>query len=152
MSVYIRQFVLDRVEDESGISGTGIVAEGVVFTDGTTVLRWKTKNRSTSVYASLAELKAIHGHGGKTRVVVCGDPFSRGFSDAGQDACENAPFASIGGLDKRSAMVAPKYIIAEERERYLDGYRAFARATYGADWATCSFGWAPALEIGGSNG
>ena len=67
----IVRFHLERDEDESGVSGTGIVAEGVVFTDGTAVLRWRTKPyASTAVYASLAELEHIHGHGGKTRVVI----------------------------------------------------------------------------------
>lgn len=64
-------FYLERDEDESGVSGTGVVAEGVVFSDGTAVLRWRTKPyASTAIYGSLAELEHIHGHGGKTRVVL----------------------------------------------------------------------------------
>lgn len=63
-----RRFVLDRLEDASGVSGTGPVAEGVAFTDGTAVLRWTTAHRSTAVYASMAELEAIHGHEGRTVV------------------------------------------------------------------------------------
>ena len=35
-----RAFVLQRNEDETGVSGTGIVAEGVEFSDGTVALRW----------------------------------------------------------------------------------------------------------------
>ena len=48
-------------------SGTGKVAEGVVFMDGTAVMRWLTEHRSTTVYESAREVVAIHGHGGKTR-------------------------------------------------------------------------------------
>lgn len=36
--------------------------EGVVFTDGTTVLRWLTAARSTSVWADFETMWRIHGH------------------------------------------------------------------------------------------
>jgi hypothetical protein len=36
--------------------------EGVVFSDGTTVLRWLTEFRSTSVWSSFAEMAKVHGH------------------------------------------------------------------------------------------
>jgi hypothetical protein len=62
----MRLFALDRHEDESGISGVGIVAEGVVFGDGTTVLRWLCELKSTAVYESVSDLIMIHGHDGKT--------------------------------------------------------------------------------------
>lgn len=61
-------FKLVRLVDESGISGTGDVAQGVVFRDGTVAMRWMTDKRSTSVYTSMQDLLAIHGHGGKTEV------------------------------------------------------------------------------------
>lgn len=64
----IRGFVLDRDEDISGVSGTGIIAEGVVFSDGTAVLRWTCEHTSTAIYDSVEELMAIHGHGGTTRL------------------------------------------------------------------------------------
>jgi hypothetical protein len=35
-----RPFVLRRLVDETGVSGTGVVAEGVEFSDGTVALRW----------------------------------------------------------------------------------------------------------------
>jgi hypothetical protein len=66
----MRLFVLDRTEDISGTSGTGRVAEGVVFTDGTAVLRWRTvPYASTAIYDSIDDLHAIHGHGGATQIV-----------------------------------------------------------------------------------
>jgi hypothetical protein len=64
-----RLFNLVRTEDISGVSGTGIVAEGAQFSTGKCVLSWVTKYRSVAVYDSLEELEAIHGHDGKTRVV-----------------------------------------------------------------------------------
>lgn len=69
----IERFYLNRVEDETGVSGTGIVAEGVQFTDGTAVLRWTTATSSTAVYASIGDVEAIHGHGGSTQIVWAGD-------------------------------------------------------------------------------
>jgi len=36
--------------------------EGVVFTDGTCAIRWMTACRSTSIFASYAEMFRIHGH------------------------------------------------------------------------------------------
>lgn len=71
----MKRFVLDRHEDESGVSGTGLVAEGVVFSDGTCALRWLGDLRSTAVYESLADIEAIHGHSGKTLVVIYSDEY-----------------------------------------------------------------------------
>jgi hypothetical protein len=36
--------------------------EGVIWTDGTVSLRWLTACRSTSVWASVADMLNIHGH------------------------------------------------------------------------------------------
>lgn len=63
---------LERDEDVSGVSGVGIVAYGAMFPDGSVVLRWDTRVRSTVMYDSLEDLEAITGHGGKTRVVFDG--------------------------------------------------------------------------------
>lgn len=65
-------FVLHREEDESGVSGTGAVAQGVIFTDGTVALRWMTGLRSTGIYDSIEDVEKIHGHGGKTKVKFLG--------------------------------------------------------------------------------
>lgn len=64
-----RRFLLRRIHDATGVSGTGYVAEGVMFTDGSAVLRWRTRATSTAVYRSMADIEAIHGHDGDTRVV-----------------------------------------------------------------------------------
>ncbi len=62
------RFFLSRTEDESGVSGTGHVADGVRFSNGKTVLCWTTSNTSVAVYDDMATMIAIHGHGGKTVV------------------------------------------------------------------------------------
>lgn len=64
-----RTFTLIRTEDISGVSGTGIVAEGVEFTDLTVALRWRSDpHPSTVLHDSIAAVEAIHGHGGRTKV------------------------------------------------------------------------------------
>jgi hypothetical protein len=64
----MRRFLLIRIEDVSGVSGTGRVAEGVLFSTGKCVLSWVTEFRSVAVYDNIEELNAIHGHNGRTRV------------------------------------------------------------------------------------
>ena len=65
-------FVLRRDQDASGVSGVGVVAQGVVFTDGTVALRWMVDTRSTGIYDSIEDVERIHGHHGMTRVVWLG--------------------------------------------------------------------------------
>jgi hypothetical protein len=64
-----RRYVLRREVDQSGISGTGDVADGIVWPDGTTTLRWRGQYASVAHWANLAHVEAIHGHGGLTRIV-----------------------------------------------------------------------------------
>jgi hypothetical protein len=65
----MKTFHLDRLEDETGVSGIGKVAEGVQFTDGTVAIRWLTDKASMGVYQSIEDVETIHGHGGKTQIV-----------------------------------------------------------------------------------
>jgi hypothetical protein len=70
----MRRFALLRHEDETGVSGVGIVAEGVESPDGRVVLFWRqsatdpNKPGSTGFYTDISEMIAIHGHGGRTIV------------------------------------------------------------------------------------
>lgn len=64
-----RRFRLVRTTDVSGVSGTGTVAEGCVFTNGKAVLAWLPTDRyegAVNVYVSIADLEAVHGHDGAT--------------------------------------------------------------------------------------
>jgi hypothetical protein len=65
----IATFHLLRLDDESGVSGVGWVAEGAVFSNGWVVLVWATDTPSLNFYESIADVEAIHGHGGRTRIV-----------------------------------------------------------------------------------
>lgn len=70
-----RTFVLRRHEDATGVSTAHgakpgqDVAWGVEFPDGPCVIRWCVSEiRQTAVFASLDDIRAVHGHDGKTEV------------------------------------------------------------------------------------
>lgn len=65
----MREFVLMRNEDPSGVSGTGKVAEGVEFHDGQVVLSWFGQHHSIEVSPDIETVVAVHGHGGRTQIV-----------------------------------------------------------------------------------
>ncbi len=65
-STNFRRFRLRRHVDASGVSGTGLVAEGVQFSDGHCAMRWLTDTASVAIYDSITDLEAIHGHEGAT--------------------------------------------------------------------------------------
>ena len=60
--------------------------------------------------------------------------FRRGWNDAAQDTCENAPLASVGGEDLIFNMRPPDYIAVADEAEYLAGYRASCLNMYGVDW------------------
>lgn len=66
-----RRFNVFRVIDETGYSGTGVVAQGIVFGNGKVVLCWLNGNSGVSsiaIYESETDLLKIHGHGGTTGI------------------------------------------------------------------------------------
>jgi len=65
----MRRFHLHRLEDESGKSGKGIVAEGCVFTDGKVAIRWTSTTPSWIMFDSVEHMERIHGHDGKTKII-----------------------------------------------------------------------------------
>ena len=69
---YAQPFVLMRDTDVSGVSGTGVVADGVAFPDGTVALRWRGGNPTSVVFHDngVESVEAIHGHGGATAEVA----------------------------------------------------------------------------------
>ena len=58
----MRRFVMHREFDVSGVSGTGLVLEGVLFSTGVVVVHWLTPppRGSISVFDSLDQFLAIH--------------------------------------------------------------------------------------------
>ena len=72
-------FTMQRDQDITGVSGTGAVAHGAVFPDGTTVVRWRELapgdpnydrgvRATTVVFPNFAAVEALHGHAGATRI------------------------------------------------------------------------------------
>lgn len=72
----IRRFLLVRDRDDNGISGTGTVAEGVEWSDGTAVIRWTVgpgvpgAGYPTTAHhdGGIESVMAIHGHHGTTHI------------------------------------------------------------------------------------
>lgn len=71
----MRTFKLVRREDVSGVSGTGVVAEGVEFHDGEVVMSWFGEHHTSERAPNIQEIEFLHGHDGRT-VVVWDDSFS----------------------------------------------------------------------------
>lgn len=64
-----KRFVLVREEDVSGTSGTGVVAEGIQWSNGTCSMHWMSQFDTKEDLGSIAAVEEIHGHGGKTKIV-----------------------------------------------------------------------------------
>jgi hypothetical protein len=75
----VRTFKLLRLEDETGKSGTGHVAEGIRWSDGSVSLRWTGPTPSFVNYEGVpsdleiqregdVHVRVVHGHAGKTMV------------------------------------------------------------------------------------
>lgn len=67
-----RRFELHRDTDVTGVSGEGVVAEGLHFVEpDVIVLRWTSQWPTSVVWheRGLASVEAVHGHGGATRIV-----------------------------------------------------------------------------------
>jgi hypothetical protein len=58
----MRRFTMTRQADASGVSGTGVVLEGVHFSSGVVVIHWLTPapRGSISIFDSLDQFLAIH--------------------------------------------------------------------------------------------
>ena len=70
----MRRFQLKRNEDASGVSGTGIVAEGVEFTSGMVAMTWHSPHRCVNIYENIKTVEELHGHEGKTEVIFLDNP------------------------------------------------------------------------------
>ncbi|MFI0262523.1 hypothetical protein ACH4OW_26180 [Streptomyces sp. NPDC017056] len=64
-----RRFHLQRDADVTGMSGTGHVADGVLWPDGTASIRWRGTRPSIVHWDRLDDAETVHGHGGATRIV-----------------------------------------------------------------------------------
>lgn len=69
----IKLFQLHRHRDVSGVSGVGIVAEGIVFTTGLVAMSWLSDKHCVAMYEDIETVERIHGHDGATVVVFLPD-------------------------------------------------------------------------------
>tara|TARA_A200000159_G_C7193685_1_gene284853 strand:+ start:446 stop:769 length:324 start_codon:yes stop_codon:yes gene_type:complete len=76
----MKMFYLNRIEDDSGISGTGRVAQGFIFDNGKVALTWLSEHPSVTIYDNIGEVRAIHSHGGNTEIEMIPD-FKRAFNE-----------------------------------------------------------------------
>lgn len=65
----MRLFHLVRDHDVSGVSGTGIVAEGCELSNGSVVMTWLSTHHSIVIYPNIKEVESVHGHEGSTKIV-----------------------------------------------------------------------------------
>lgn len=65
----MKKFYLQRNTDETGVSGTGRVAEGVIFSNNWCAMTWLTDNTSVAFYPDIDTLDKIHGHSGSTKII-----------------------------------------------------------------------------------
>lgn len=66
---FARRFILERNKDVTGTSGTGTVAEGVMFSGGKVALHWFSHYGAVNVYDSIEVVRVLHGHSGSTQIV-----------------------------------------------------------------------------------
>lgn len=76
-----RMIALYRIEDESGVSGEGLVATGIELPDGGVAIQWlneenlstETERNGWALYPSehgVEDALEVHGHEGRTKVIV----------------------------------------------------------------------------------
>lgn len=105
-----RRFVLVRQVDVTGISGTGIVVEGVQFSDGTVAVRWldtgvpevhreRGVRPTTVIHESVQSVVALHGHNGATKLVWYDDPLDDDEDTEGFIRAYLATFPEGGSLE-----------------------------------------------------
>lgn len=105
MTIQPRRFHLQRNHDVTGVSGTGRVANGVLWPDGTVSIRWAGDRPSTVFWDDVAHAEAVHGHGGHTRI-VWDDP-----EPAAAGECEHCPDGHTpadGGSQPWGVYVSPE--------------------------------------------
>ena len=66
----LQEFYLLRKKDVSGVSGTGIVARGIILPSHRAVIEWCTEHETMGVYDNVEQVRAIHGHGNATELVL----------------------------------------------------------------------------------
>jgi hypothetical protein len=69
LSLNVKVFHLFRHTDVNGLSGTGVVAVGVVYPNGKAHMQWVSFKSSFEMHDSVEALIDIHGHHGATELI-----------------------------------------------------------------------------------
>ena len=73
----IRTFTVCRINDESGVSGTGIVIEGITLATGQCVVHWlyPTPRGSIAIFDSISDFATVHikPHPGNETIITYED-------------------------------------------------------------------------------
>jgi hypothetical protein len=136
-----KRFQLVRNVDVTGVSGTGVVADGVLWPDGTVTIRWRGDRPSTVNWGHLDHAVAVHGHGGQTRI-------------AWLDVYPSADYASawtelrgyVQQADDDGGQINPVDLLT-----YMDELKQRALAPVG-DWLKSMIAAGPTGETGGDGG
>jgi len=67
----IRTFQLNRSTDSIGVSGTGVVAYGVIFPSGKVALSWQGEISSVVIHDNIENVEKVHCYGGHTKIEMC---------------------------------------------------------------------------------
>ncbi len=70
----LQEFYLLRVKDVSGVSGLGIVARGVILPNHKAVMCWGMPHETITIFDNIGQVQVIHGHEGKTKVIMGSPP------------------------------------------------------------------------------
>lgn len=68
--IKLQEFYLLREQDVSGVSGTGIVARGIILPSHRVVMEWSMPFESITIFQNIGEVSQIHGHGGATKICM----------------------------------------------------------------------------------
>lgn len=107
--------------------------EGVVFTDGSVALRWRTDYKSTSVWSSYADFFHVHGHPEYGTRIEWLDDVHPAELDTLRAVAESVETAS----DHNTALIRENDRLRAELERYR------ATVTTGGPPAPFTPGWQP---------
>ena len=91
----IRTFTVCRINDESGVSGTGVVIEGITLATGQCVVHWlyPTPRGSIAIFDSIADFATVHikPHPGNETIITYEDGEQVHYRDDGSVLSKPAP-------------------------------------------------------------
>ena len=91
----IRTFTVCRINDESGVSGTGVVIEGIVLATGQCVVHWlyPTPRGSIAIFDSISDFATVHikPHPGNETIITYEDGEQVHYKEDGSVLTKPAP-------------------------------------------------------------